>query len=304
MRIFNTEDIRAIDRRTMETDGVSSLELIDRVAQGVASEIAARWRPTKPVVVFAGPGNNGADALAVARILAVMGFSPSVYLLNIGGNKLSRDCRDCRDRLIAEAPGIQFKEETGNFAAPELNSSYLVVDGLFGSGLNNPLAGGFMLLVRYINESGATVVSIDVPSGMNGDLCADSVNRNIVHASLTLTVQFPRPAFFMKENAELVGEWKAIDINLNHDTFHSYNFSSCGGARGQVFVTSAQQFFFKSGLWLRSSCCRQLRHDGGSGSCSKGSVACRSRKSNCTSSDVRLRGYAVVCAGSYVCGGY
>ena len=106
MRIFNTEDIRAIDRRTMEADGVSSLELIDRVAQGVASEIAARWRPTKPVVVFAGPGNNGADALAVARILAVMGFSPSVYLLNIGGNKLSRDCRDCRDRLIAEAPGI------------------------------------------------------------------------------------------------------------------------------------------------------------------------------------------------------
>ena len=221
MRIFNTEDIRAIDRRTMETDGVSSLELIDRVAQGVASEIAARWRPTKPVVVFAGPGNNGADALAVARILAVMGFSPSVYLLNIGGNKLSRDCRDCRDRLIAEAPGIHFKEETGNFAAPELNSSYLVVDGLFGSGLNNPLAGGFMLLVRYINESGATVVSIDVPSGMNGDLCADSVNRNIVHASLTLTVQFPRPAFFMKENAELVGEWKAIDINLNHDVIRS-----------------------------------------------------------------------------------
>ena len=78
MRIFNTEDIRAIDRRTMEADGVSSLELIDRVAQGVASEIAARWRPTKPVVVFAGPGNNGADALAVARILAVIGITPSV----------------------------------------------------------------------------------------------------------------------------------------------------------------------------------------------------------------------------------
>ena len=55
MRIFNTEDIRAIDRRTMETDGVSSLELIDRVAQGVASEIAARWRPTKPVVVLQVP---------------------------------------------------------------------------------------------------------------------------------------------------------------------------------------------------------------------------------------------------------
>lgn len=221
MKIFNTEDIRAIDRRTMETDGVSSLELIERVAQGVASEIASRWRPSKPLLVFAGPGNNGADALAVARILAELGFSPAVYLLNIGGNKLSRDCRDCRDRLIAEAPGVAFKEVTGKFTTPEINSSYLVIDGLYGTGLKGPLAGGFMLLVRYINESGATVVSIDVPSGMTGDLCADTVNRNIIHADLTLTVQFPRPAFFMRENAELIGEWKTIDINLNHDVIRS-----------------------------------------------------------------------------------
>ncbi|MDE6459282.1 MAG: bifunctional ADP-dependent NAD(P)H-hydrate dehydratase/NAD(P)H-hydrate epimerase, partial [Paramuribaculum sp.] len=82
MRIFNTEDIRAIDRRTIETDGISSIELIERVAQGVASEIAARWNPNRPVIVFAGPGNNGADALAVSRILYSQGYRPSVYLLN------------------------------------------------------------------------------------------------------------------------------------------------------------------------------------------------------------------------------
>ncbi|MDE6265562.1 MAG: bifunctional ADP-dependent NAD(P)H-hydrate dehydratase/NAD(P)H-hydrate epimerase, partial [Paramuribaculum sp.] len=106
MKIFNTEDIRAIDRRTMEIDGISSLELIDRVAQGVASEVVARWNPNRPVIVFAGPGNNGADALAVSRLLVAHGFNPSVYLLNIGGNRLSRDCRDCRDKLLADAPGI------------------------------------------------------------------------------------------------------------------------------------------------------------------------------------------------------
>ena len=217
MKIFNTQDIRAIDRRTMETEGVSSLELIERVARGVASEVASRWRPSKPLVVFAGPGNNGADALAAARILASQGFRPDVYLLNIGGKHLSRDCRDCRDMLVNEMPGISFTEVTGKFTAPELNPQTLVIDGMFGSGLREPLSGGFMMLARYINESGASVVSIDVPSGMTGDLGSDSVNRNIIHASLTLAIQFPRPAFFMKESAELIGEWKTLDINLSQE---------------------------------------------------------------------------------------
>ncbi|MDE7452303.1 MAG: bifunctional ADP-dependent NAD(P)H-hydrate dehydratase/NAD(P)H-hydrate epimerase, partial [Paramuribaculum sp.] len=79
MKIFNTEEIRAIDRRTMEIEGITSLELIDRVAHGVASEIVARWSPNRPVIVYAGPGNNGADALAVALILADHGFRPSGY---------------------------------------------------------------------------------------------------------------------------------------------------------------------------------------------------------------------------------
>lgn len=221
MKIFNTEDIRTIDRRTMELDGVSSLELIERVAQGVASEIVARWNPSRPTIVFAGPGNNGADALAVARLLCQAGFRPAVYLLNIGGNRLNKDCRECRDKLLAEAPGLDFTEVTGRFALPQMNTNTLVIDGLFGSGLRGQLTGGFMMLVRAINDSGATVVSIDVPSGMNGDLCADNVNRNIVHANLTLAVQFPRPAFFMKENEELIGEWKIIDIGLSHEAIRT-----------------------------------------------------------------------------------
>lgn len=217
MRIFNSENISAIYRRFMKDDGISSLELIERVAQGVAAEIIARWNPNRPVIIFAGPGNNGADALAVARIIYSQGYRPSVYLLNIGGNRLSNDCRICRDKLRADAPGIDFTEVTGNFSLPKMNSSTLVVDGLFGSGLNGQLTGGYMLLVRAINDCGAKVVSIDVPSGMSGDLCADNINRNTIQADLTLAVQFPRPAFFMKENEELIGEWKILDIDLNQE---------------------------------------------------------------------------------------
>ncbi len=214
MKIFTTEDIRAIDRQTIEKEGVTALQLIERAADGIVNEIVSRWRPTKRTVVFAGPGNNGADALAVARQLVEQGYAPDIYLFNIGGNRLSHECRVCRDSLL-QLDGVNFTEVTGTFTLPELTRSHLVIDGLFGSGLKEPLMGGFKTLVRYINESEASVVSIDVPSGMFGDWNKGAINSDIVHATLTLTFEFPRLAFMMKENAELVGKWKLLDIGLN-----------------------------------------------------------------------------------------
>lgn len=224
MKIFTNDDIRAIDRLTIER-GTPAIELIARAADAVADEIVARIPSSRPTAVFAGPGNNGADALATAGRLATQGFLVDVYLFNIGGDKLTPECRICRDGLAGQA-GVRLTEVTGAFTLPELDRSYLVVDGLFGSGLREGLTGGFMNLVRYINESGAYVVSIDVPSGMFSDWNRQSINRNIIHADLTLALQFPRLAFLMKENAELVGEWKVIDIGLDAEAIRhtSTNF--------------------------------------------------------------------------------
>jgi len=215
LKLFTNEQIRAIDRYTIETEGIAPAELIERVAEGVTDEITARWRPSKPTVIFAGPGNNGADALATARLLREEGFHPEVYLFNIGGNKLSADCAAARDHLLEVAPDIEFHEVLNAFKPPELSSNYLIIDGLFGSGLREELQGGFKALVQYINEENATVVSIDLPSGMFGDWNPQMVNRNTVHATLTLAIQFPRLCFFIPEVAELVGEWKVLDIGLS-----------------------------------------------------------------------------------------
>ncbi len=214
MKIFTNEEIREIDRYTIDVEGVPSIELIERVAEGVVDEIASRWMPSKPVAVFAGPGNNGADALAVARLLIERGFAPSVYLFNIGGDRLSEDCIESRNRLM-QLPDVDMHEIISNFSLPDLQRSHLVIDGLFGSGLREPLSGGFVSLVRYINESHATVVSIDVPSGMFGDWNGNSINRNIIHADLTFAIQFPRISFFLSDNEKLLGEWKILDIGLS-----------------------------------------------------------------------------------------
>lgn len=214
MKIFTNSEIRQIDQYTIDNEGVSSMELIERVADGVAAEIAARWRPSKPVVVFAGPGNNGADALCVARLLGDQGYRCHVYLFNIGGNRLRQECSECRDRLH-ESTNVGLTEVIDTFMMPDLQSNFLIVDGLFGSGLREPLKGGFSYLVQRINESGATVVSIDIPSGLAGDWNPVLVSRDVIHATLTLAVQHPRLAFFIADNAELIGEWKTLDIGLS-----------------------------------------------------------------------------------------
>ncbi len=215
MTIFSTDDIRAIERKTIEMDGVSSRELIKRMARGAADEIASRWRPTRPMTVFAGPGENGAQALVTAGLLAERGYNPTIYLFNIGGNRLSRDCRVCRDELQAAMPDINIIEVQSRFNFPELTPRHIIIDGLFGSGLREPLNGGFVQLVRYINESKGTIVALDLPSGLFGDINVNTINRDVIHATLTLAVQFPRISFFISDNAELVGEWRCIDIGLN-----------------------------------------------------------------------------------------
>ncbi|MCH5345805.1 MAG: NAD(P)H-hydrate dehydratase [Muribaculaceae bacterium] len=220
MKIFTSDDIRQIDRYTIKEEGVSSRELIKRVASGVVTEIISRWRPTRPITVFAGPGNNGADALEVARQLSQQGYHPEVLLFNIGGNALSRDCKAIRDELIVDNR-VPLTEVIDNLILPELTSAHIIVDGLFGTGLREPLTGGFQALVRVINESRATVVSIDVPSGLFSDWNPLSINKNIIHADLTIAVQFPRLAFFMAENHELVGEYKVIDIGLSAHAIRS-----------------------------------------------------------------------------------
>ncbi len=217
MKIFSNNEIKQIEQFTIEQEGISSTELIERAAEGIASEVFERWRPDVRLLVFAGWGNNGADALEAARLLADKGFSPEVYLFNIGGNRLTHECAIMRERLLKSGGDISFLEITGKerFEWPEPDASDLIIDGIFGSGLDRPLPISLQMLVHNINDSGATVVSIDIPTGLFGEWNDGTPRTNMVHASLTLAIGFPHLAFFIADNAEVVGRWKVIDIGLN-----------------------------------------------------------------------------------------
>ena len=213
MKIFTNDQIRSIEKYTIENEGVTSDELIERAAAAITCEIMSRWRQSKNVWVIAGQGNNGADALAVARMLLEQGYNVQVLLFNVFG-RLSEGCIHSRKRLL-DAGNVNFTEVTGDFNPPFISPDSLVIDGLFGSGLREPLTGGFRSFVDYINESKATIVSIDVPSGLMAEWNEDTLRRNVIHAHLTLSLQFPRVAFFIADNAEFLGEWKVLDIELS-----------------------------------------------------------------------------------------
>ena len=214
MKLFTSQQLHELDEATCKVQNINSIDLMERAASALCCEIITRFLPSKRIVIIAGPGNNGGHALALARMLLEQGYSRlEVYLFNVKG-KLSHDCDEQRKRLIV-IDGVYFSEITKEFNPPHLSRNDIVIDGLFGSGLKERLSGGFKAVARYINESNAYVVSIDVPSGLFGEWNHMVHHRDMVHANLTLAFQTPRLSFFFPENEEVIGEWKLLDIDLD-----------------------------------------------------------------------------------------
>lgn len=210
MKFFPTSAIKAIDAYTIGHEPIASIDLMERAARALTDAILERYAG-RSFAVFAGPGNNGGDGLAVARMLAAVGNRVSVWLINPNG-KLSPDCAVNLARLKDTAVAVT---EVGDaFSMQALDKETVIVDALFGSGLNRPLGGLFADVVRGIDMLSNDVVAIDMPSGlMGGD--NDPSRQLIVFATLTLTLQFPKLSLLFAENEMFVGEFKVLDIGLS-----------------------------------------------------------------------------------------
>ncbi len=218
--IGKLSDIEALPEGDERDESIRRrVDFITEVGVQVAREIEKlRGESDAKVIVFAGDDLNGAYALQTATELHRKGTRALVYLFNIGGNLLTLDTRMARDRFIELVDPAYLNEiiDPGrNFSMPSMNPNMIVVDGLFGREYRKPLRGGYQAVAREINESKPVVVSIDLPSGMDPELSVGMINRNIVHASVTLTLVGPSLAFYMPENAELLGRWRVLSLPLN-----------------------------------------------------------------------------------------
>ena len=129
MKIFSAKDNKELDEYTVMKESITQFELMERAASAVTYEIISRWRRNTPVVVFAGPGNNGGDAMAVARMLSGEGYTISVYFFNPTRN--ASPLAQKNFELLSET-SVKAEEVVLTFIPPELSKGVLVVDGLFG----------------------------------------------------------------------------------------------------------------------------------------------------------------------------
>lgn len=215
MKILTCTQQKEADAYTIANNNILSINLMEKAASLIADEISKRWNRSHRIVVFAGAGNNGGDALAVARLLFSKSYPVEIYLFNIKGT-ISEDCMTNIQRL-QQCGFTDYHEISNAFEPPKLTAEDVVVDGLFGSGLNKPLSGGFASVVKYINASNAQVVSIDLPSGLMGEDNSNNLRTNIIRADLTLSIQLPKLAFLFPENEDIVGEWKTLDIGISQE---------------------------------------------------------------------------------------
>mgnify|MGYP003136884396 FL=1 len=207
IKILSAEQIRRWDLYTIKNEPISSFDLMERASEAFVKLLLTKINHKPNVDVVCGPGNNGGDGFAIARLLIENGLKVNCHLIDFGV-KLSEDCRKSYRKYLDISQVNIVKQ------SKELDlSGELIIDAVFGSGLSRPATGLAAEIIQLINQSSAKTVSVDMPSG----LFADKVNLTgrIVEADWTITFQVPKLSFLIPESGFYVGEWSVVDIGLD-----------------------------------------------------------------------------------------
>jgi ADP-dependent NAD(P)H-hydrate dehydratase / NAD(P)H-hydrate epimerase len=211
MKIFTTSQVKQIDQFTIDNEPISSINLMERAAWQCTSWIIKHFGRSHPVKIFCGCGNNGGDGLAIARQLCTHDYHIDVYLIKLNPN-LSDDA-EVNYQKLKDTPGIKVNEISKVSDLPGIDNDDIVIDALFGSGLNRPLSGLGAEVIDFLNRFESIKIAIDIPSGLMGEGIS---NKDAVFiANYTLTFQFPFLSFLLPENQQFVGKWEVLDIGLH-----------------------------------------------------------------------------------------
>ncbi len=213
-QFFKTSLIASIDRYTIDHEPVRSIDLMERAASVWVEQFSDVFGFCRRVAVVAGWGNNGGDGYAIARILYEKGLETIVYQLAMEPKAMTPDC---------EANLIRYRQSEGELVEIRQEADFdppknaVIIDAIFGAGLNRRVEGLPAEIIRKINSSGNRVAAVDIPSGLFGEDNTGNDPATIVRADYTFTFQFPKLAFMLSENDRYIGEWRILDIGLHPD---------------------------------------------------------------------------------------
>ena len=226
MKILPIDKVREGDAFTIKNEPIESINLMERAATTCSDWIAKNIKNDKKIIIFCGLGNNGGDGMAIARLLCEKDYNCKVYKI-IHSDKCSDDFKINYERLktIYDIQCSISDLKEGD-TLPSIDDKDVIIDAIFGSGLSKPVKGFVAEIISHINNSQATIISIDVPTGLfcdessNGrseDASPNTINNAIIEAKYTLTFQQPKFAFMYAENYKYVGEWTALDIGISQE---------------------------------------------------------------------------------------
>lgn len=211
MKLFKTSQIKQIDLLTIDYEPISSIDLMERAAQQLYGWCAQNIGTSAKVAVVCGAGNNGGDGLALARMLHCNGYWVEVFYIE--DDKPSEDFKQNLSRLLGL--NVQVTGIRSHSQLPHIDSTCVVVDAIFGSGLSRPVTGLYAQTIDHINSSGAKVIAIDIPSGLLGEENPHPNTNTVVRADICLTLEQPKLSLLLAENEPFVKEWIIIPIGIS-----------------------------------------------------------------------------------------
>ena len=216
MRVCTAQQMAAIDSETI-AQGLPAIELMERAGQAMA-ELLVEFiedHESGPVLILCGKGNNGGDGLVVARLLSEAGHCVEVMMLADRGD-LTADAATNYDRLPARIDLLHPpKKHWLGALKPLLQDAAVVVDAIFGTGINPPLREPYIELIAAVNDSGVATVALDIPSGVSGD--DGMVDPVALAADFTITVGMPKHGLLLAPGRDFVGDLEVVDIGFPAD---------------------------------------------------------------------------------------
>jgi len=212
LKIFSASQIKEWDSYTIQNEPVKSIDLMERAAVACSNWLIQHCNKNISFKLFCGSGNNGGDGLAIARHLSEKKYTVSVFIIKKNKPGTS-DFENNLKRLKKASVALVFLENEKQL--PTFSKGDVVIDALFGTGLNKKPTGLFSALIKYINNNAKDVISIDVPSGLYIE--KSSVENPVVRADYTLTFQNQKLAFLMAENESYIGKVILLNIRLSKE---------------------------------------------------------------------------------------
>lgn len=217
MKLFSKEQIYEGDKLTTERQKIASTDLMERAGTQIFNWMHMRMQGAQvPIHVFCGIGNNGGDGLVLARHLITHGYNVITYIVNCS-DKRSKDFLINYDRIknVTKKWPEMLACKT-DFNDIVIGVDDIIVDAVFGIGLNRPPNEWVQQLFQKFKASKAFTLAIDVPSGLYTDRVVEDENA-VVHANYTLSFQSPKLVFFLPETAKYTVQWEVLDIGIDRD---------------------------------------------------------------------------------------